>query len=158
MALRTAQLGDLLIHHLHKVGDGPRRVLRQGVGRLVGGLQQHSVEAVLHGEAVPRHAAQLVAAVGLHAVHRRLGKLHRLVQLAVLQHHQGRQELGDAGRRVGQVNILSKQNRSGIHIHHDPRLRLDACISGPVRFPVGRQHKELTGQQETDERPQPPSQ
>ena len=70
MALLTAQLRGLLIHQIHKAGDGTRHMLRQSIGRLVGGHQHHAVETVLHGELVPGHASQFIAAVGLHAVHR----------------------------------------------------------------------------------------
>ena len=37
MALRTAQLCELFIHHIDKSGDASGHMLRQRVGRLIGG-------------------------------------------------------------------------------------------------------------------------
>ena len=120
-------------------------MLRQGVGRLVGGLEEQGVEAVPHGEHIPLVDAG-VAAAALHVVHSVVGEGDLLVQTAVLQHNKSRQHLGDAGGVVGLMQIFSEKDGAGIGVHDDAPVSLDGHVGGPARGGVGGRREEAEGE------------
>ena len=133
MTLRAADLFDPVVHHLYERLPGTGNMLRQGVGRLVAGEQKQHVQAVLHAQLIPCLHVQLVAAARLHIVNRGLGERDHVVQLAVLNHHQGGEKFCDAGRSKGQMDVLAEYNGTGILVHDNARLRHDSRIRRPLR-------------------------
>ena len=152
MALRTAEFCGLGVHHIHKAVAAAPHMLCQSIGRLIGGLKQHEIEAFPHRKYVPFLNLQLISAALLHIVNRIIRKGDRIVQITVFDHHQGGKNFRYACRDFLHVYILAKKNGTGIHIHHDPGLRLDACIRRPVRLCESRkgpqgQHQGQSGRQ-----------
>ena len=62
MAFLASQVCHLLVHHVHKPGTASANVFRQGIGRLVGGLEKHHIKAFTDAQHIPLFQGQLVAA------------------------------------------------------------------------------------------------
>ena len=148
VGIRAADGGGLLVHKLRKGGIGAGNIFRQGIGAVIGGMQQERIETVPHGKLIPGHGAD-DGGVGVQiGVGGRKGEGHHVVQLSdVFQHHNGGQHLGDGGGIVGSVLVLSVEHGTGIRVNEDGPLGLDSGgEGGPVRCP-GRQ-----GLHETEEK------
>ena len=118
-------------------------MLGQSIGGLVAGYQQHGVETVFYGQLVTCHNADFISAVGLNLVDSRCRKCYSIIRIAIFQDDECCEDFGDTGRRVGQVDILTIQNGTGIHIHDNACLSHDAGIGGPVRFCPDCQNEQL---------------
>ncbi len=140
VGIRAADGGGLLVHKLRKGGIGAGNIFRQGIGAVIGGMQQEGIEAVPYGKLIPGHGAD-DGGIGVQiGVGGRKGEGHHVVQLAdIFQHHNGGQYLGDGGGIVGSVLVLAVEHGAGIRVNEDGTLGLDIIgEGGPVRCP-GRQ-------------------
>ena len=90
MAVLTAQLLHLLIHHRHKGVAASCHMLCQSVSRLVGRSEQHVIKAVLHCHLVPRLQRILVAGALFHVVDSVIGKCNHIIQIGIFNHDQSR--------------------------------------------------------------------
>ena len=70
MAVLASQRRGLVVHHLHERFLRPGHMLCQRVSRLITGMNQQGIEAVLHGQLVSFCHIQLITAVGLHVIDR----------------------------------------------------------------------------------------
>ena len=147
MAFRTAQLGQLVIHHIHKGRNRTSYMLSQGIGCLIGRNKKKSVEAILYSKGISGDNAQFVSAVRFHTVAGGFCESNHFIRLRVFQNDQSSQNFGNAGRRVWNMDILSEENGSGIGVHNDSSFGLNSCISRPVRSGPGSAGKKLAGQQ-----------
>lgn len=114
--VRTAQLVGAFVHHLHKILDRPADVLRDGVRRLVAGLDHHAVQQILQ----PQLLADLKirrAAPGDEICIRILRDRHRVREVPVLQRQQTRHDL----RQARGINLLVRV----LLIDRPPVFRLD---------------------------------
>ena len=107
MAFLASQFYQFFVHHVHKGGNAACRVLCQGIGCLVAGYQKHGVETVFHGELVSGYDADFISAVCFHLVDSGRRKCYSIIQIAIFQDDECCQNLGDAGWRISQVDILS---------------------------------------------------
>ena len=130
MASRAAQAPGLLVHQLGECLPGSAYMAGQGIGALIGRGQHQSVKAVPHGQDIPFINAG-AAASSLHIVYIVMGKCNHLIQIALFQHNQGCQYLGDTGRVIGLVHVFSIKNRPGVGVHDNARVSLDGHIRGP---------------------------
>ena len=85
-------------------------MLCQGVGSLIGGLQEHYIETVLHRQNIPFFQAQFVSAAGFYIINRIMGKGNHFIHGGVFHYHKGRKQLGNTGRRQLYMDILGKEN------------------------------------------------
>ncbi len=158
VGIRAADGGGLLIHELCKGGIGAGDILRQGIGAVVGGMQQERIEAVPDGQLVSGHGAD-DRGVGVQiGVGGRKGEGHHVIQLGdVLQHYNGGQHLGDGGRIVGVVLVLSVEHGAGIRVNEDGALGLDVGgEGGPVLCPGRKclQEAEEKAEQKAEDPPE----
>ena len=102
----------------------------QGVGALVGRCQHQGVEAVPHGQDIPFVNAG-AAASGFHIVYIVMGKCDHLIQIALFQHNEGCQYLGDTGGVIGLVHVFAIKNCPGVGVHNNACVSLDGHIGGP---------------------------
>ncbi len=144
MAFLTAQLLEFFIHHGHKAVTAafdpglPGHMLCQRVGRLVAGAQKEGIQTIADRELIPLLHGDRITAPAFHVIDRIIRKSHHLVQRAHMLHgHQRRKELGDAGRRVGLMDVPAEQHGTRIHIHHDPRVPFDPRIRWPCGSGIG---------------------
>ena len=106
----------------------PAAGLCQCQGCIVAGGKEQSVEQALHRYLFPRLQ-----------VHRRplchvlLGHLDRTAQLAALQHHQCRKDLGGAGHQHPPVRILFVQDAPRVRVHQHRRRGRNVHSPGPLR-------------------------
>ena len=146
MAVLTAQLRRFFVHHLREGFPGTGHMLCQGVGCLVGGLEEHGVQGIPDCEHVPLVQTG-VAAAALHVVDGVVGVGHLFVQVAVFQYDKSGQHLGDAGRIIGFMKIFSEKHGSRIGVHNHAAVRFDGNVGGPVRGGVGWRREEAQNQQ-----------
>lgn len=124
---------------------------RECVRGLVCGDEKQGVETVLNGELIASDDAELISAVRVNAVDGLGREVDGLIEIAVFEYDEGSQKFCDACRCVGNVNVLSEENRSGIHVHHDACLCLNSGVSRPVRSGECSDRKDLEGQQKTQD-------
>ena len=136
MRIDAAQLLRPVVHGLNEcIVISPHisaHMLRDRVGALIGGGEQHPVESLLHAHLLP-HISGNVGAVGLVLENRVRGKGDGLVELAVLQGQQSRHQLGRRGRIAGRLILLAIKDLSAVQIHEDGGRRLDLRLLGPGR-------------------------
>ena len=131
MASRAAQALRLLVHQLGKCLPGAAYMTGQGVGALIGRGQHQGVETVPHCQDISLVNAG-AAASGLHIVYIVMGKCDHLIQIALFQHNEGCQYLGDTGRIIGLVHVLSIEHCPGVGVHDNACVGLDGHIGGPL--------------------------
>ena len=114
-----AQLGRLVVHHLHKIFDGGGRVLCQHVGRVVAAHQHSGVEGVLQTDLLARQKARpgrprAHGGIGRFADRDRAGQV-----AAAVFHGQGqRHHLGNTGWIIGAHAVVLQQHLAGVRIQH----------------------------------------
>ena len=108
MAVLTAKLRRLLVHHLHKTVAASAHMLRQRIRRLVGRTHQQQVETIAHRKRVALLDGVLVSAAIFHVVNGIVGKCDRIIQTAVLNDYERRQYFRDTCRRFLHMDVLPK--------------------------------------------------
>ena len=78
----------------------------QGIGAFIGRGQKQGVQAVTHRQNVP-FINPCRTASRLHVINVVMGKGDHFIQITFFQYDQGCKDLGDTGRIVGLVLILS---------------------------------------------------
>ena len=142
MGIGAAQLRRPPVHHADehipvahavflKLRELCPHMLRQGVGHLVGGFEQHAVKTVLHGQLVSCGSAY-DGGVILPQLHRLLGKGNGLAEVrTVFQHQKRRHHLGDGRWKISRILIFPVKHRHGIRIHDAGALGADRHVLRP---------------------------
>ena len=137
MGIRTADLLRPGVHHIHKSRDAAAHMLCRRVSRFISRTDHDAVQHILHAHDISGvHTADDTAA-RIQAEHRVIGKRHRLVHGGVLQRHQRRHDLRDAGRIQLVVGILLIQDRACGRLHHHCRLCRHHRPLGPAFRLIG---------------------
>ena len=84
----------------------------QGVGCLIGGLQKHNRQTVLHRQNIPLFQAQLISASRFYIINGIMRKRNLLVHGSMFSHYKSCEQFCNTGWRKLDMDILGKQHCS----------------------------------------------
>ena len=122
MCIHTSQLRCLIIHHLHKAIHRACHMLRYTHSYIIGRLQHKPVQSILHSHFFTGLNAQMAASEFNIKYDLRISDF--FIQTAVFQGYKCSHDLGNTGRILLSLRVLTIQECPCGGVHHCGGLRL----------------------------------